>query len=204
MYPILSQNIENILQLEVSKDRKSLLQPLMDYIQNKVDERKNVNLNFICTHNSRRSHLSQVWAQTAAAYFGIDKVYCYSGGTEATAVFPKIIETLQRTGFEVLQLSENNNPVYAFKFSADSTPIMAFSKKYDHGFNPALDFAAIMTCSSADEDCPIVFGSDLRIPMTFDDPKAFDNTPLQDEKYMERSLQIASEIFYICSQIKTA
>jgi arsenate reductase len=33
------------------------------------------------THNSRRSHLSQVWAQTAAAHFNV-KMF-YSGGMEA-------------------------------------------------------------------------------------------------------------------------
>ena len=54
-----------------------------------------------------------------------------------------------------------------------------------------------MTCSSADKGCPFVGGSDGRFPITFEDPKAFDNTPQQKEKYHERSLQIAAELLYV-------
>ncbi|MGB5463515.1 MAG: protein-tyrosine-phosphatase, partial [Aureibaculum sp.] len=73
----------------LSKERKSIVQPLIDYIQEKVNRKETIRLNFICTHNSRRSHLSQVWAQTMASYFNVKNVFCYSGGTEATALFPK-------------------------------------------------------------------------------------------------------------------
>jgi arsenate reductase len=159
-------------------------------------------LNLICTHNSRRSHLSQIWAQTAAYYFGIKNVFCYSGGTEATAMFSKVAETLQNTGFKIQKLSEGNNPVYAIKFAQNQLPIIAFSKTYDDIFNPESSFAAIMTCSNADEGCPFIAGAEKRIPITFEDPKAFDNTPQQTAKYQERSLQIATELFYVFSQIK--
>ena len=58
-----------------------------------------------------------------------------------------------------------------------------------------------MTCDSANEACPIVFGASIRIPIMFLDPKAFDNTPQQAEKYQERSLQIATELKYVFSKI---
>lgn len=192
-----SFNFDSIL-----PDRKLVLQPLIDYVQEKHSNQSNIRLNLICTHNSRRSHLSQVWAQTAAAYYGIKNVFCYSGGTEATALFPVVAEMLKQTGFEVQVIAEGNNPVYAIKYSNNEHPVIGFSKTYHDGFNPSDAFAAIMTCSQADGGCPFIPGAEKRIPITFEDPKAFDNTPQQAEKYRERSLQIATEMFYIFSQIK--
>ncbi|MFN3137103.1 MAG: low molecular weight phosphatase family protein [Allomuricauda sp.] len=186
----------------IPHQRKQLLDLLSGYIQEKVDKKKLIRLNFICTHNSRRSHLSQVWAQTMAHHFGVRNLSCYSGGTEATALFPMVATTLANTGFEVQMLSEGKNPVYAIKFAEDENPVICFSKRMDDDFNPKSDFAAIMTCSQADEGCPFVPGAEKRIPITYDDPKAFDNTPQQAEKYSERSKQIATEMCYIFSKIK--
>ena len=58
-----------------------------------------------------------------------------------------------------------------------------------------------MTCSDADENCPYIPKAEKRIPLRYDDPKSYDDTPIESEKYDERSLQIASEIFYVFSQI---
>lgn len=186
----------------ISEERKQTLAPLVGYIQEKVGDGESVRINFICTHNSRRSHLSQVWAQTMAHYFGIKNVSCYSGGTEATALFPKVADTMMNTGFEVNSLSKGNNPVYSIKFSENEHPVIGFSKRMDDDFNPKSEFAAIMTCSQADEGCPFVPGAEKRIPITYEDPKVFDGTPQQAEKYRERSKQIASEMFYVFSQIQ--
>ncbi|WP_299099783.1 protein-tyrosine-phosphatase [uncultured Winogradskyella sp.] len=195
---ILSLNTDTI-----SEERKLILQPLVAFIQDKVTNKKDVHINFICTHNSRRSHLSQVWAQTLAHYFSIQNVFCYSGGTEATALFPMVAQTLENSGFEIKTLSEGKNPVYSIKYDQNEHPIIGFSKKLNDDFNPKSEFAAIMTCDSANEACPLVVGAEQRIPIMFEDPKAFDNTPQQAEKYNERSLQIATELFYIFSQINT-
>ena len=186
----------------ISTERKEILQPLIDYVQNKVDNQQEIRLNFICTHNSRRSHLSQVWAQTAASFFNINNVFCYSGGTEATALFPVVAKTLESSGFQIKTISEERNPVYSIKYSDNAHPIIGFSKAYDDSFNPQNEFAAIMTCSQADGGCPFIAGAEKRIPITFEDPKAFDNTPQQAEKYQERSLQIATEMVYVFSKIK--
>lgn len=202
MYLELSVKIKEIQQLSVSNERKEVLQPLVDYIQSKVENQKQIRINFICTHNSRRSHLSQIWAQTAASFFQIDNVFCYSGGTEATALFPMVAKTLANSGFNVFTVLKGENPVYAIKYAPNEHPVIGFSKKYDDQFNPESEFAAIMTCSQADGGCPFISGAEKRIPITFDDPKEFDNTPLQEEKYQERSLQIATEMFFVFSQIK--
>ena len=201
MYPTLSKTIEQLPLQNISEGRKTILQPLIDFIQQKVNDRQDININFICTHNSRRSHLSQVWAQAASAHFNIPNVYCYSGGTEETALFPKVAETLINQGFSIFKISENNNPVYAIKYSDNALPIIGFSKKYDSHFNPVSAFAAIMTCSQADAGCPLIAGAEKRIPITFEDPKISDNRSEQSQVYAERSLQIATEMFYVFSKI---
>lgn len=186
----------------VSADRIYKLQPLIDYIQEKANHKKDINLNFICTHNSRRSHLAQVWAKVAAFHFKVERVTCYSGGTEVTALYPKVAETLLSQGFDVLQIGEGINPVYAIKYEANSAPILGFSKKYDSLFNPVSSFAAVLTCSQAEEACPFIPGAEKRIGLPFEDPKSSDLTPEQSKVYAERSLEIASEMFYVFSKIK--
>lgn len=198
----LSKTIAIIKEITVPKDRKDVLLTLVEYIQNKVNANEEIRLNFICTHNSRRSHLSQIWAQTMAFHFQIQNVFCYSGGTEATALFPKVAEILTNQGFQIQQISQEQNPVYAIKFDANQHPVICFSKTYFDDFNPKSNFASILTCSNADEGCPMVFGAEARFPIKYDDPKAFDDTEVMNEKYTERSLQIASEMQYVFSRIK--
>lgn len=202
MYSSLKNTIEKLQYKSISEERKITLQPLIDFIQRKTNDGKDIKLNFICTHNSRRSHLSQIWAQAGVIYFHIQNVNCYSGGTEETALFPKVAETLMNQGFNIFKISNESNPIYSIKIDDNTLPFIGFSKKYDNPFNPVSDFAAILTCSQADEGCPFIPGAEKRIPITFEDPKISDNTPEQSKVYAERSLQIASEMFYVFSKIK--
>ncbi len=204
MYENLTKTInDTILTQTITDERKSVLQPLIDYLQQKNDKKETILLNFICTHNSRRSHLAQVWAQAAAHFYGIKNVESYSGGTAVTAVSPQVIKTIENQGFATEKLSDGNNPLYAIKYAATAMPMVGFSKKYDHFFNPKAEFAAIMTCSQADGGCPFIDGAEKRVPITFEDPKVADGTPEQAKVYAERSVQIASEMFYVFSQIDT-
>lgn len=202
LYPEVENTVKSFDFKQISEERKAILQPLIDFIQTKADSNLGIRLNLICTHNSRRSHLSQVWAQTAAAYYDIKNVSCYSGGTEATALFPMVAQTLGDLGFKIKTLSEDTNPIYSIKYSANELPVIGFSKTYDDDFNPESGFAAIMTCSQADGGCPFIAGAEKRIPITFEDPKISDGTPQQKETYLKRSLQIGTEMFYVFSQIK--
>ncbi len=202
MYGNLTKTInDTILTQVITDERKNVLQPLIDYLQQKNDKNETILLNFICTHNSRRSHLAQVWAQAAAHFYGIKNVESYSGGTAVTAVSPQVIQTIENQGFVTEKLSDDNNPLYAIKYAATAMPMVGFSKKYDHFFNPKAEFAAIMTCSQADGDCPFIDGAEKRVPITFEDPKVADGTPEQSKVYAERSVQIAGEMFYVFSQI---
>ncbi|MDT0605872.1 protein-tyrosine-phosphatase [Croceitalea sp. F388] len=197
MYPKIEQTVQSLNIDSISVERKEVLLGLVDYLKTKIRNNEAINLNFICTHNSRRSHLSQIWAQVIANYLGINNISCYSGGTEATAMFPKVGETLSNQGFKILKLSDAQNPVYAIKFSEKEHPVICFSKTYDDTFNPTSGFGAIMTCDSANEACPMVMGAENRFPITYEDPKKFDDTPQQTEKYLERSIQIATELYFV-------
>ena len=201
MYHKIDTIIQSFSYEHIPAERKEILNQLITYIRLKKSNNGPIRLNFICTHNSRRSHLSQIWAQTMAYHYSIDNVYCYSGGTEATAMFPKVVETLTNKGFEIYRLSDFPNPVYGVKYDQNEHPIICFSKEYNHAFNPQAGYAAIVTCNSADEACPIVIGAEARFPIKYDDPKAFDGTDLMDAKYAERSLQIGAEMAYVFGNV---
>jgi arsenate reductase len=188
---------------QISTDRRRTLLELTKFIQDKINTNTPAYLNFICTHNSRRSHFSQLWAQAAAHYYSVKNVFCFSGGTEATAFNPRAVKAMQEAGFNISMTKDGDNPVYEVRFASDATPIIAFSKKYDDPFNHNKDFAAIMTCSHADENCPLVLGASGRIALTYDDPKEFDGTPLEAAKYSERVYQIGREILYAFSRVKS-
>ncbi|HLP12672.1 MAG TPA: hypothetical protein VK177_12120, partial [Flavobacteriales bacterium] len=180
------ENYCNELQSEfdmIPTERKNLLVKISTYISAKQKEGKPTNLVYICTHNSRRSHFGQVWAHVAASYFGIHNVNTFSGGTEATAFNANAVNALKRVGFEIKQVTSTANPVYHVFHDLLQKPSVCFSKVYDHAENPQNEFAAIMTCGDADENCPFIPGVELRIGTTYNDPKAFDNTPQQDAAY---------------------
>ena len=181
---------------KIDVGRQEVLSEVSKYIL----EASNPKLNFICTHNSRRSHLSQIWAAVAGYYYDV-QVQTFSGGTEATAFHPNAVAALKRAGF-VISSNEQTNPHYKVVFSDSEQPLVCYSKTYDDSVNPSEDFAAIMTCSEADADCPIVYGADKKIKLFYIDPKVSDNTPEQDETYDQRCKQIAYEMFYIFSKIR--
>lgn len=202
LLPSLSKTVTRALSLPITAERKEVLQHLIDYIVEKRQVGAPVHLNFICTHNSRRSQFSQIWAQTAAAYFGIP-VSCYSGGVEVTAFNERAVASVVRSGFEVSS-SGMVNPHYELVYAQECKPILAFSKLFDDPVNRAEQFAAVMTCSHADENCPFIPGTERRLAVRYEDPKQFDDTAEEAMKYDERSLQIASEMFYVFQQVRLA
>jgi arsenate reductase len=200
LYPTLQSHIEQAQTLPISEERKAVLQALIDYVQQKADQNQEINLNFICTHNSRRSQFSQIWGKVAAAFYGID-INSFSGGVEVTAFNERAVASIKRFGFKVSKKGDGN-PKYFVFYSEEEAPIVTFSKVYDDAANAPSGFAAVMTCSHADENCPFIPGAEARIPVRYEDPKAFDDTDQEAEMYDKRSMQIASEMFYVFSRIK--
>lgn len=182
----------------IPEQRKLQLAELATYV--KANKGKPIRLNFICTHNSRRSHLGMIWAAVAAAHYKVENVHTYSGGTEATAFNPRAVAALERAGFSIVA-PDGDNPRYQVSFAKRESPLVCFSKVYDHPDNPQQDFAAIMTCSDADENCPLIPGVALRLPLTYKDPKEADDTPFEAERYDERVAQIGRELLYAFSLV---
>jgi arsenate reductase (thioredoxin) len=204
-YPPLENTIKSLtLQFDkIPSGRKLILEQLTSFIEGKLKANQKIELVFICTHNSRRSHISQIWAQAAAEYYSIPNLVSYSGGTEATAFNPRAVKAMGDAGFKILNEANGDNPVYKVYFFAEhSNPVIAFSKKYDSDSNPKKGFAAVMTCSHAYENCPVIFGMEKRISLAYNDPKDFDGTPQESEKYTERVTEIGREILYAFSQVK--
>jgi protein-tyrosine phosphatase/arsenate reductase len=203
MIPQIKSYCDNLIKelQDIPDNRKEILNKITQYIRNKQNENKPINLVYICTHNSRRSHFGQVWAHVAASYYNVKNVNTFSGGTEATAFNLNAINALKRVGFNIKAINSENNATYHVFHDDNETPSICFSKMYDDVTNPKKEFAAIMTCGDAEENCPFIPGVELRIGTTYDDPKAFDGTPLQDAKYDERCKQIARETFYVFSKL---
>jgi len=198
-YSPLSQTIATLPISSIALERKALLEEMAEYLREKLSTGQEIRLNFICTHNSRRSQFSQIWAQTAAAYYGIE-AFCYSGGVEVTAFNPRAVSAIRRDGFKLVQ-KEGNNPVYFVFYSEEEEPIVAFSKVYDDAINAPKDFAAVMTCDHADENCPFIPGAEKRFPLRYEDPKAFDDSSQEEQMYTERSHQIGAELFYLFEKV---
>jgi arsenate reductase len=195
MKPALVSIIDSLTAESIPEDRKILLQSLIDYITEKIALKQDVNLNFICTHNSRRSQFSQLWAKVIAIHYGVE-INSFSGGVEITACNERTIASIERMGFDIKNFG-GENPKYSISYHAEKAPLILFSKKYDDFSNPEKGFAAIMTCDHADENCPFIPGSEKRLPIRFVDPKAFDDSPKEAKMYDERSLQIATEMKYV-------
>ncbi|MGB8224416.1 MAG: hypothetical protein WCF10_17625 [Polyangiales bacterium] len=202
MYPRLRRYIDRALlhSSRIPSERKLLLDPVAAFVSSKLLAAEPADLTFICTHNSRRSQIGQVWAAAAAAHFGVESVRTFSGGTEATAVNPRAVAALTRAGFEI-ENPGGDAPRYLVTFAAGGRVLECFSKTYDHPDNSAEGFAAIMTCSEADEACPVVIGAALRVPLRYEDPKVADGTPGEGAAYDECCLQIASEMLYLFSMV---
>lgn len=199
-FPALQETISALSITQIPSERLPVIELMAEYILEKIKSNEEVRLNFICTHNSRRSQFSQIWAQTAADYHGID-ARCYSGGVEVTAFNERAVAAIKRDGFRVVQKGEEN-PVYFVFRGEESEPIVTFSKVYDDPINPNSGFSAVMTCDHADENCPFIPGTEKRIPLRFEDPKAFDDTDMEEKMYTERSHQIAAELFLIFQKVK--
>lgn len=208
---ILSEVKQYCLTLEqefhlIPDERKDFLTQLSLYISKKIEEKLIPSIVVICTHNSRRSHLGQIWLSIGADFYELPPILTFSGGTESTALNQRVVTALCKIGLKI-QSSKKispDNPIYEIDWGQKDAPYLAFSKRYREAPNPTDAFAAIMVCSEADEGCPIVKGADFRLSLPYDDPKTFDDTAQESSKYDERCQQIGREMLFVLSKVKTA
>ena len=203
MYDKLKQTSESLLADSglISEERKALLNELGIYIQSRLNTDAEVKLLFICSRNSRRSLMAQIWAQTAAEYFGYRQIRTFSGGIQKSLFHDTAIQSLRASGFKIKMIKEGKNPVYKIKFCKKAKPIIAFSKKHKHKTNPKHGFVAIMTCTEAALACPIIQGADYRTTLSYDDPRQYDRTKNEEKGYRDICLEIGREMFYVFKNI---
>lgn len=181
---------------EIPPARQQALRRLAEWITKRLRQHQSADIVVICTHNSRRSHMGQLWLQVGAAWYGLKGVRVWSGGTEATAFHPNAVAAARRFGFPVERVGEGDNPRYELRLPG-MEPVVFFSKRFDDPVNPQRDFAAVMVCSDADEACPFVPGAAARFSLPFADPKEADGRPDQDEVYDARFAQIGTEMLFV-------
>lgn len=178
---------------------KEQLRELASALQKRLQQTEQVDVVFVCTHNSRRSHMAQLLGLAAARRAGLAKVRTFSGGTEATAFNPRAVNALRRAGFDVSEPGDPGakNPRYQVRFADGAEPVEAFSKKFTDAPNPASGFIVVMTCSQADAACPFVPGAVTRLAVPYDDPKVADGTPEETARYDERVAQIGRDLAWV-------
>ncbi|MBX3748388.1 MAG: protein-tyrosine-phosphatase [Verrucomicrobiae bacterium] len=187
---------------QVPPERRAVLDEVASDMLARLRAGHLADLTFICTHNSRRSHLSEIWAATAAYHHGLQRVRAFSGGTEVTACNCRTVTAMRRAGFEITDATSGDNPLYLVRYAADRPPVRAYSKLYHADANPREGFIALMTCSSADLSCPAVAGSVARHAMHYADPRLCDDLPTETQAYDERCREIAREIFYLMHTVR--
>lgn len=189
---------------QIPPERQAVLRELAGHVRATRARGKPVRLTFICTHNSRRSHMSQVWARVAAEAYGVADVSTYSGGTEVTAFNPRAVAALRRAGLRIEQTTHDENPIYHVRYADTAPPLTCFSKVHTQAPNPRDEVTAVMTCSQADAACPTVPGATARFAIPYEDPKVSDGQPQEAQVYDERCAQIAREFLFVFSQIAAA
>jgi arsenate reductase len=195
IYPTLKRTMAENLhpRKSIADDRLKTLDALYLALHPAVRQKTQHQLLFVCTHNSRRSHLCQVWAQTWAFAAGLHDLRCFSGGTEVTEVNRFVLEALVHDGFKIASTGN----VHAVYFSDNAPPVMCFSKRIDAAENPNANFVAVMTCHEADAACPTVHGATHRLALPYRDPKVADHTTHPVLTYLERSHEIARELYHV-------
>jgi arsenate reductase (thioredoxin) len=199
-YSELRETFSSIQSLPISAERIQVLQIILEALRSEDPEHE-THLNYICTHNSRRSQLSQVWSACVADLTGFHNWHHHSAGTEATAFHPNALDTLVAAGFQI-EKSVGENPRVQVKWRDDHPGITCYSKTIDQSVPEHISFFALMTCGDADENCPFIPKAKARLPFRFKDPKVSDGTPEQRETYRKRSHQIASELLWIFNRLK--
>lgn len=198
--PMLRDSIKILSEQEhlITDLRRAELSDLASQITALKADKGSAKVTFVCTHNSRRSQLAEIWLRTANRYLQIKDIDIYSGGTEATAFNHRMVAALQRFGFSLQIAKQGNNPIYL----DTEVEKKMFSKKYDAPYNPNQDFIAVMVCAQADRDCPFVQGAWARVSLPYLDPKVANDGPHEASAYDDKVKEIGREMLYLASQMQ--
>ncbi|CAI8434778.1 MAG: Protein ArsC [Flavobacterium sp. SCGC AAA160-P02] len=186
----------------INEVRKKLLLKIAHKISDSyVFYNHQININFICTHNSRRSQLGQVWTFFASHYFDLN-INALSGGTEVTEFHKNTCKTLKDAGF-IFTIKEFShlNPMYEISFNGAKKSLIGFSKMYDHSINKT-PYLVLTTCNNADENCPLIPEAIHRFHLPYKDPKHSDDSPNQEATYLQTNKEVAAEMYFLYNEVK--
>lgn len=180
----ISETIDNF---SLSPGRVDMLEKIATTLFKIKSTQDELNVVFVCTHNSRRSHMAQVMFAAMVEHLEIDHTNSFSAGTEATEVHPLTISSLQEVGFDVVKKDSTH------KLTSGDMSLDLFSKKYDH---PSIKspFVAIMVCDEADNSCPTLPQAVKRFSLPYKDPKSADGTEVEQKVYATTLYKIGEEM----------
>ena len=184
---IIKKYISKIEKFKPNNKSKKRLHNIIDGI-NSLTQKRKLNLVFICNHNSRRSQFAQFWGEILAIHYN-KRINIYSAGIIKTKVYFQVIESIKRIGFSVSKKKSS------YQINYNNQTIKLSSKLLKEIKN--INFISIMTCSDTDASCPINLRSSLNLKLYFQDPKIYDGTFNEEQKYDAICLKIASELNYI-------
>ena len=182
----------------LTNDRKEQIKPLIDTIKSSLSSHQSATVQFICTHNSRRSQTAEFLLDILAREYGLN-ITALSAGTEATAFNPRMVTAITSYGFQLLEYGHDKNPLYIYSVEHDD--LYYYSKRYDEELIPIGQRIIVTVCGDAEENCPIIPGTFKRLHLGYTDPKHSDGTASEADTYRAKVLEIGVEMLYLVKEL---
>ena len=185
------------LNARVDPTRRPALRSCAAAIARQLDARGEVSVVAVCTHNSRRSQLAEVWLAVASAAAGLGGVSVCSGGSDPVAVAPGAIAVLRERGFRVEADTADANPRLRVRGHGIERELYAKPLGEAVAGVPLRGGVALMVCAAADAACPPVPQVGYRARLPFADPRHADGTPGEAAAYRAASDRIEAEMRWL-------
>tara|TARA_Y100001949_G_C15986510_1_gene330879 strand:+ start:2001 stop:2567 length:567 start_codon:yes stop_codon:yes gene_type:complete len=187
MDPVFNKFFSRIDSFNPNQKRKKRLDNIASVINENLNKTRSIV--FLCTHNSRRSQICEVWGKVFAEIYR-KKININSAGAFKTVVHSQVYESIVKCGLVV----DNKKEIFfdKKKFKLNSKTIDSLTMK---------NFIAVMTCSNAEKSCPNDPRSIRNIKMFFNDPRIYDETDKMSREYLNTTIYIAEELNYIFKNI---
>lgn len=206
LYPILFNYARDLFPEydKIPFERRAVLEEIANYLIGGQQLDNTGKIIFIETDQKSRSILIHAWATAASYYYGIENVEIHSGGISASAISQNAITALENAGFIIYKIQGGSNPEFEIKYSYNIKPLVLKSIKYNDKSNPGANFGSIIVCSNADINLPVVKGNNFRTSLYYFDPSAYDGNADASDLYLEKSKEIAAEMFYLFYVLKNS